>query len=167
MPVIKPSWLPSTIQVNPNSIKVIGILYKIFKKDFVQTGCKLKGNPVWWDRTKAKGNKCVTFWHLITILDETTGSRVLDQPRAERLPWCKPLIENYQDVEIKAWEYRESGGIIRTYIWLENWDYVVILEKTRMDFGEVYRLITAFHLTYNSNRRSLLSKYKKRVRPTI
>lgn len=159
----KPAWLPDMLCVDGEREDVIETLHQVFINDFKLSGCKLTKIPVWWDRRKIKSGKCVTFWHIITKTDKSTGKRLFDPLRAERLPWCKPTIEHTKAIEVKAWNYREAGGNIRTYIWLEHWDYVIVLERKELNRGPVAFLITAFHVDYSSTKRNLLAKYKKRV----
>jgi len=64
---------------------------------------------------------------------------------------------------VKVWDYREAKGRIRTYLWLESFDYVVILEKRKQRIGMVAFLITAFYVEGESRKRSLTSKYSKRI----
>ena len=52
--------------------------------------------------------------------------------------------------------------VIRTYAWLKNYDYVVILERQKKDRGDVFMLITSFHLDFDGKRRDLQSRYERR-----
>ena len=51
---------------------------------------------------------------------------------------------------------------MRTYVWLEDWDYVVILEKRKHRIGKIAFLITAFHVEGKSRRINLERKYLKK-----
>ena len=68
------------------------------------------------------------------------------------------------DAKVKVWDYRESNGKLTTYVWMENWDYVIILRKRQHRWGDVVFLVTAYHVDYNSTRRNLRAKYEKRER---
>jgi hypothetical protein len=104
------------------------------------------------------------FWHLITKLDHQSGDRLLDPRRAERLPWCKPTIEHSAEPAVKMWRYKERRGKTRIYIWLENWDYVTILEERQLRGGrQVAFLITAYYVSGSSTRRTLQKKYDARM----
>lgn len=119
--------------------------------------------PVWWNQRKLEGERYEEgFWHLITKTDQQSNERLLDPRRAERLPWCKPTLTNSSDPQVKVWDYREANNKIRTYVWLENWDYVIVVEKRQHNRGIIAFLITAYHLDYNSTRRNLKAKYEKR-----
>ncbi|MGH7901872.1 MAG: hypothetical protein ACRENZ_09065, partial [Thermodesulfobacteriota bacterium] len=102
------------------------------------------------------------FWPLITKQDPIKGERLLDNRRAERLSWCIPIICNAHDEAVKIWDFRESEGQLRTYLWLEDFDYVIVLEKRVIRFRGVYFLITAFHVDGDSRRRNLRRKHEKR-----
>ncbi len=102
------------------------------------------------------------FWHVITRDNATKTNRLIDYPRAERLSWAKPLIENPYHDEIKFFFYDE--GIphkgIRHYIWFEEGNYVVILRKRRDD----YFWITAFFVD-DWKRKDLQKRFEKRICP--
>lgn len=162
----QPAWLPDIVSVNGQWEQVLRMLYGIFERDFVAGGCRFQKMPVWWDRRKLPGEAYEEgFWHLITKEDRHTRERLPDPRRAERLPWCRPTLENCSDPVVKVWEYEEADGKVQTYVWLENWDYVVILRKREQNRGPVAFLVTAFHVDYDSTRRSLRVKYQKRQKP--
>ena len=98
-----------------------------------------------------------------TPTDKKTKERLLDPRRAERLPWCCPAIENKDDCVVTVWDYQEAKGKIRTYLWLESWDYVIILEKRKRRIGTIAFLITAFHVDGNSRRKNLRGKHSKKI----
>lgn len=52
--------------------------------------------------------------------------------------------------------------VVRTYIWLKDHDYVVILERQQKRQGVVYMLVTSFHLDFEAKRRDLMSRYERR-----
>jgi hypothetical protein len=116
---------------------------------------------VWWNRQVREGFE-EAFWHLITRDDASIGARLFDPRRAERLAWCGPIIRHCDDASILRWRYRESRGQIRLYLWLQDYDYVVILEERDTRRGRGYFLITAHHLDGEGRRRNLQRKYEKR-----
>ena len=59
-----------------------------------------------------------------------------------------------------AWDYEEGDGTIKTYVWLDEYDFVVILKKYP-DGGR--RLITSFWVEYGHKKRSLRKKYENRL----
>jgi len=159
-----PSWLPELIPVSGEYHEVVARLYAIFEADFKTAGLKLGPLHVWWDKRVLPGEEYEEgFWHLITRTDRTTGDRLHDPRRAERLPWCGPTICHHADPAVTAWDYREAKSNVRTYLWLEQLDYVIILEKrpTR-SHGAVAFLVTAYHVDSEDTRRSLRQKFGRR-----
>lgn len=156
-----PKWLPEMVSVNGNWEEVCARLYDIFQQDIVKCNRSYKNRQLWWDRRVLEGDYEEGFWHLISKGYRKTQNRLFDPRRAERLPWCGPTISNSSDEVVKVWDYREGGKKIRTYIWLEPFDYVVILEKRKIGGRKVVFLITAFHVGGDSTRRGLIAKYQK------
>jgi hypothetical protein len=160
-----PNHGPPPHCVNGDWPSILARLYAIFTVDFKDQTCSFQGCAVDWDKRIASGDNYEEgFWHLVTKTDHRTGDRLLDPRRAERLPWCSPTIRNSPHVAIKACEYLESGNRRRVYIWLEEWDYVVILEKRMRKDVVWYFLVTAFHVDGGSTRRSLSRKHTERQR---
>lgn len=158
-----PSWLPAIISVDGKWDKVIEKLYGIFKSDFVEGKPLLNKSSVWWDRRILDGDKYEEgFWHLISKDDNSTHERLFDPRRAERLSWCRPIIDHFNDNEVKYWDYRASNNRIETYLWLKDFDYVVIFQKRKQKVGMVYFLLTAYYVEGDSTKRSLTRKYEKR-----
>jgi hypothetical protein len=161
--MMKPDWLPDMVSVNSDWNSILVALYAIFTTDFKQGDCRFQGRPVEWDkRVLANDQYEEGFWHLITKTDQRTGDRLFDPRRAERLPWCAPTINHSPHASIKIWEYQEAGNRLSKYVWLENWDYVVILAKRKRPAGDSYYLVTAFHVDGDSTRRNLRRKYSQR-----
>lgn len=157
------AWLPKMISVVGIWEDVIARLYEVFDKDFNKGRSCLSGLPVWWDRRIADGSIYEEgFWHLISRRDERTGDRLLDPRRAERLPWCQPTLDHTDDDDVKLWDSLE-GRHKRTYVWLKNHDYVIVLEKRRQKIGQVAFLITAYHVDGRNRRKSLGRKYNERI----
>jgi len=159
-----PDWLPEIVAIDGAWEVVISILYRIFESDFIETKRRFQGLPVWWDR-KCLAGECYEegFWHLITKVDGEPGERLFQPRRAERLPWCGPAISNSTHEAVIVWDYMEGKrGRLRTYVWLENLDYVVILERQEKRKGQIAFLVTAFYVEGSSGRRNLEKKYDKR-----
>ena len=161
----KPTWLPSMVNVNGEWNRVVAMLYGIFDRDFRQSACFLEHTRVLWDQTKLDASPYEEgFWHLITQRDQAMGERLFDPERAKRLPWCRPTLENCRDPEVAVWDYQESSGKVRTYVWLERWDYVIILEKRpRWTNPSAAFLVTAFHVGGSGTKRKLRRKQQART----
>jgi len=158
-----PQWLPPMASIDGEWQKVLTMLYRIFEHDFRKASPTFEGRPVWWDRRVLGDEEYEEgFWHLISRLDATTQTRLLDPRRAERLPWCAPTLTNSRDRTVTVWDYEEPNGRARTYLWLRDWDYVIVLEKRSQRLGEIAFLVTAYHVDGESRRRNLSARYAKR-----
>jgi len=71
------------------------------------------------------------------------------------------MMESEERVELKIFDYdhgpRDKG--IRRYIWLEDLDYVLILQRK----GKIYIWITAYYVDYEGTRKKLAKRYVNRV----
>ncbi len=92
---------------------------------------------------------------------DTEGERLPDFRRCERLPWIKPLIENPLQPEVLAWDYEEGDQRIKTYVWIEKYDFVVIMKK--YPDGKC-RLITSFYVDNKYKRDDFKRKYSNRIK---
>jgi len=61
---------------------------------------------------------------------------------------------------IQVWEYEESKNRIRTYFWLEKFDYLIVIEEKE----NVYWLVTAYYVDSDYQRKKLKRKYKNRIK---
>ena len=156
----KPSWLPDLFPMDGDWEQKLHNLYKIFVRDFVQHQPHLDVIEVWWDQRVLDGKFPEGFWHITT--QGNPPNRLPDFRRSERLPWCAPSINNSTDPIIIKWDYQE-GKKIRTYLWLERFDYVIILEKRHQRMGIIAFLITAFHVDGDRTRQQLKKKYNHRI----
>jgi hypothetical protein len=158
-----PDWLPPVASTDGVWEEVLLRLHGIFEIDFKKTRCSFQGKQVWWDRRVLAGNRYEEgFWHLISKIENQTKERLFDPRRAEKLPWCRPTLVNSDNAAVMVWRFKESSGRVRTYVWLNDWDYVIILEKRPQRIGEVAFIITAYHVDGDSSRRNLRRKYELR-----
>lgn len=154
------SWLPEMLKLDGIWDDILIILYNIFETDFKKGKPYFEKTPVWWDNRILPGEKYEEgFWHLIT--ENNTEDRIPEYQRAKRLPWCTPTI--IHSSEIKVWNYLESNRRVRTYLLIEDLDYLIILEKQRRNKGNISFLITAFYIDGDSKKRNLNRKYKNRI----
>lgn len=171
MSVQAPSWLPLELSMDNKPIdQILASLYSVFQMDIKTGNLYFDTTPVGFYpeyEPNERGYEKI-FWHLITKMDETTNERLIDYPRAKRLPWVKPMIENYRSPLIKAFDYQESNAKkgIRTYIWLETYDFLIVMKRVflKNTRKEVMNIITSFNLESDSYRKSTLKKWEKRVR---
>ena len=64
------------------------------------------------------------------------------------------------DPAVLAWDFEEGASDIRTYVWLKDLDYVVVMKRYS---DGARRLITAYWIDYPSKRKTLQSKYARRL----
>ena len=159
-----PSWLPDMFAVTGDWQQDLANLYAIFVKDWKMGKPTVGKIRVWWDRTIQPGDKFENgFWHLIERKQKETGERGFDSWRAERLPWSAPILKNYTDASMLYWRYEEEKKKIHIYVWLKDFDYVIILHERQKKVGLVGFLVTAFHVDGDSKRNNLQVKYEKRI----
>jgi len=160
MTVQPPAWLPAMFPMSPWSEVVMESLYSIFLRDFVRDPAHYLGHEVWFFPEKERGKELI-FWHLVEREDPPrSGNRFPDFRRSERLPWARAMLENAREPEVLAWDYEEGDGDIRTYVWLQYFDYLIVMKRYK---DGRRRLITAHWLDYESKRRNLVKKFDKRV----
>lgn len=156
----KPDWMPEMFSANPWTVDTYDLLYKVFQKDFIESKPCYRSYTVWFFPEKEDGKE-VVFWHLTSRKDNNTGERLPDLRRSERLPWARPMIDNPDKPEVLDWDYEEDDGTVKTYVWLKDYDYLVILKKYRN--GD-RRLITSFWIEYQNFRDKLVMKYEQRIK---
>jgi len=156
---IPPDWLPSMVVVNPWTHDTFDRLYAVFERDFKATHPVYGGKAVRYFSDVEDGKE-VIFWHMTHRKEGLTEERLPDMRRCERLPWVRAIIENSNKREVVAWDYKEADGSIRTYLWLKDFDFLVLMKKYR---DGSRRLITSYFIDYPHKRRKLEKKYNKRI----
>jgi hypothetical protein len=154
-----PGWLPPFFHVNPWTNETFDQLYAIFRRDFKDSRPRYEGKYVWFFPEMERGKE-VIFWHMTSRDDKATGERLPDFRRSERLPWARPMIDNSRQPEVLAWDYEEGDRTVKTYIWLKDHDFLVLLKKYK---DGRRRLLTAYYIDQPHYRRKLEKKYKRRV----
>lgn len=154
-----PQWLSVLFPINPWQHDTYERLYQIFEQDFKVTQPVYDLQAVWFFPEMEDGKEKI-FWHLTSRDDKQAGERLPDLRRCERLPWVRPMLEHPDQPEVLAWDHDEGDGTIKTYVWLENDDFVVIMKKYP-NGGR--RLITSYWLEYDHAKRKLRKKYERRI----
>ena len=145
-----PAWLPAMLDLEGEWEEIVDGLYDVFCRDVKQARLQYNGLPLWWDQRIFPDDKYEEgFWHVISETDRTSGKRNPDFRRAEKLSWFGPIIQNCGHPEVSCWEDAESGGGPRTYLWLEELNYVIVLKKlSKVNRAgikfEVMMLVTAY-----------------------
>ena len=173
-----PDWLPEAASVNPWTENTYDMLYTIFCRDIRDHNLRYIGNDVWIFHDMEDGKEKI-FWHLTTrdskrekiprrkrkfypkAQTHTEKERLPDLRRCERLPWIKPLLAHPAEPEVLAWDHEEGDGTIKTYVWIKDNDFVVIMKKYPDDKR---RLITSFYVDKFYTRKDFERKYSNRIK---
>jgi hypothetical protein len=71
------------------------------------------------------------------------------------------LVENAKELEVLAWDYEEGDLTIKTYVWLKDLDFTVIMKKYP---DNKRRLITSFYVNKDYKRKDFQRKYANRIK---
>ncbi len=170
-----PDWLPQMLSVSPWTADTYDKLYLVFCRDIRDATLRYLGNEVWFFRDMEAGKE-VLFWHLTTKEQQKESiprrkrkfcnmqsvqekERYPDLRRCERLNWVKPLIHHSDDCEVLAWDYEEGDGGIKTYIWVKDHGFTVVMKK--FPDGK-RRLITSFYVE-EWKKKDLIRKYENKL----
>lgn len=156
---VYPAWLPPMFAMSPWSVELMESLYVLFKRDFIDHPANYDGHRVWFFPEKDRGKELI-FWHLVEREDKSMGERLPDFRRSERLPWARPMLDNLAQPAVLHWDYEEGKGDIHTYVWLKDFDYLIVMKKYR---DGQRRLVTAHYIDYDNKRHKLLKKHEKRL----
>lgn len=160
----QPNFPPLMINLDGTYEEIIEKLYALFRKDFIENRANHLGRNVTFNGiiNEYSQGKVEGFWHVITRDDSTSQNRLIDYQRAQRLPWAKPLIENPYHEEIKFFFYEEGDTRkgIRHYIWLDSFNYVVVLQRKKT----YYIWVTAFYVD-RWKEKDLRKRFEKRIDP--
>jgi len=157
----QPGFLLRKLQLSQVWDKDVALLYAVFEIDFKQSLPEYRGKFIIHDSRKASDGREKGFWHLVTRGGFRDFSGTPDCDRAERLPWIRAIIEHPDAPGILNWEFREGTGELHTYLWLVEFDFVVVLGPLRKsDRG--MQLITAFYVQSEMRRAELRRKYEAR-----
>jgi len=172
-------WLPPLAKVSPweysKQNNTYEMLYQIFSYDIKNNNLNYLGFGVWFFPDMDDGKEQI-FWHLTSREkkarkvprrkrkfydgDTIPAQRYPDLRRSERLPWVKPLIENPNESEVLAWDYKEGDGVIKTYVWLKDYEFIVIMKKYR---DNSRRLVTSFYVDSDYTYKDFERKYRNRI----
>jgi hypothetical protein len=175
---VAPEWLPPLFPVTGKPIEqVVALLYAVFIRDFKQGKPALGAVPVRWGEQPREmfGSYYEEgFWHLLC---RKVGPGPLDREfepsRAERMPWCAPVLQHAAEPCIRVWEHlagdpalltpRQRAERTSTYVWLVEHDYVVVLHRRKIGSGTVYFLRSGYHVDGASSRQKFQRKYDDRL----
>lgn len=150
--------LPKKFQVNPWKGTTYDELYEVFCQNIRGGRLTYQGGTVWHFPNMEDGREEI-FWHLTGRKDHT-GERFPDHRRCERLPWVNPLLRACPNSEVLEWDYEEGDGTIKTYVWLKDEDFLVIMKKYT---NGSRRLVTSFWIDQENTRVKTEKKYRNRL----
>jgi hypothetical protein len=137
--------LPGDLPMNGDWNAVCEQLYAIFEGVFFSDPVRFNGRKVICDNRKLDGDdKEEGFWHLITR--KQGNDRIPDFERSRKLPWLRIILERSPCDGVSCFRYQEGSGKYRVYVWLEELDYVIILEELTY----VYKMVTVFRIDHHN-----------------
>ena len=159
-----PGWLPAPLSVMPWSSSTCDALYGVFRRDLLDGRLTYLGFNVWFYPDAEEDGREAIFWHLTSRDDKTVYPpvRLPDPRRCERLSWIRPMILRCPCVtgDLLNWDHEEGDGAIKTYVWIHEHDFVIIMKK--LPNGK-RRLITSFHLDGEHERQKMKKKWSRRL----
>lgn len=152
-------WLPGIIEREADDANGWRMfeeeVYSQFEWDFVKSKPTLEGKPVYIELEKIDGKE-KSFWHVVTRDFLQNGDRVLEPIRAERIGWIRAMIESRNHPQIRTWD-RVKNEKLRRYIWLFEFDHLVVLGEGRT----AWWLVTAFWVEFEHERRKLEKEWSE------
>jgi len=150
-------WLPALVYLHDyGGVWDIYLteIYKIFKRDFITNRPSYQGRKIRLKQHQKIEGKEIDFWHIISE-GPKEEDRIPDLRRCERIGWPKPIIENSAEPEIKIWKNKRKRNI-RVCLWLENYEYVVILDERK----NYHILWTTYPVEENHRKRKFQKEYQ-------
>jgi hypothetical protein len=140
----------------------------IFNRDIVENSdFKFRGKLIRPFKQDGVSALETLFSHLTRKTDEkeknVKSRSVFDMKRSERLHWIWHHVQEIEQIKIFSHKDRKDGkNVIRTYLFDEVENYVVVLEPYRKTND--YYLLSAYYLEsrYNGPKR-IKNKYKRRL----
>ncbi len=126
-------WIPPLIMFSEyeNNWKLyVQALYQCFENDFIKSTPRFRGRPLALKRHPIINDKEATFWHMISQ-GEDEQERTPDFRRCERIRWPRPIIDHAVEPTVKIWENVRRRNEKRICLWLEPYDYLVVLAERR------------------------------------
>ena len=149
-----PLWLPPLAPYvcdgDPDSFEKQ--LYASYLSSFVEGETRWHGRKiVIKEEPRDARGRDWSYRHLTTVGDDPR--RKFDRPRAERLPWIKPVLEASAP-DVVTW-LQPVGG--RVLVAVRDFTYLVILNP--LASGDTAFLVTAYPLTREKKRQEFRAEY--------
>ena len=142
-------------------------LYRIFKRDFLDSHPCFMGLPVRIRKYPMEHDKEEAFYHITCNDYFHIKDRSPDFARCERIGWCRAFIEKY---ECKGYQCEDCSGMhvweekyrgkLQICILSEEYRYMVILEP-RSDY---YLLVSAYYIERDRTLDRKLYNYDTAIR---
>ncbi len=150
-----PTWLPPRLILPDPYFERLDFLREHFNELILNSPLTTEGETVHLNMRPFAEGMPEAFWHLVGKGDH----RQIDEERASRMPWFRPLLEQAQDSAVYRWESEGTRkNQICRYLWLHEHDYFVVLAPGRQ--GGMF-LVTAHHVEGRRRRRDLLRRYER------
>lgn len=117
-------------------------LENIFNRDFIQSSISFRNKIVEPTPQDNKDQLEILFHHLTTKTENQEKHREYDRDRSMRIHWIKHHLTECNPNVLDVFSVNDRAGI-RTYIFDETEEYVIILEPKKENR---YYLITAYYL---------------------
>lgn len=166
---MSPHWIPQLEPWNP--VEEFHIyedrIYKIFRRDFIDTHPKYNGMRVSVRRQQEESDgKWAGFFHITSKEDQYTGERNVDLRRCERIRYPRQTIDHYDNCPQCRYEICDSPLMWkkrkhkrdRVYILIEDERYLVVLEP-HPEKGYCM-LVTAFYVDNEGYLSDLRDEYE-------
>lgn len=148
------AWLPNEMNSHEygDFDQYFEAVYQCFRRDFIHSRVFYKGSLVSVLPNRIEDGKHFTFWHIVGRKD-LKGERKICLRRCARVPWIKPIIQNYHQPEVTKW-YDPIENKFK--FWLQEERHLVVLKETTR--GNT--LITSFP-TDGGYKKSLADEFRR------
>ena len=163
-----PSWLPPQIPLNGGNVRDdYEKLFEVFKRDFIDKDPPhIDGRRILYDTHINSIYSVEQYPYGFTHMVTTSGVnsyivRTIDIERAKKLPWARAIIENYTDPEVRTFWATRPDGTTSLYLWLYNFDYIIIMREMRNNPSNI--IVTAYHV-HSEKRRTFQRLFENAIR---
>lgn len=147
-----PTWLPAPMLLEDYKGDLAAYLsdvYSRFAQDIKRNPLAFRGRTVDFDRsTEPPDHRERGFWHVISEGNEGSSVGEPNLLRCSRVPWIRAILQNEGDSRVTTW-LRKVGREDRLHIWLEEFDYIIVLSCSK----NKWFLVTAFVTDYEHTRK--------------
>lgn len=163
-------WVPDCIYFDDydnDFLKYENELYRIFRRDFLDSHPYFLGLPVRIRKHPMEHDKEEAFYHITCNDYLHIKDRSPDFARCERIEWCRAFIEKYECKDYQCedcsgmhvWEEKYRGKL-QICILSEEYRYMVILEPR----DGYYLLVSAYYIERDRMLDKKLDNYDNAIR---